>query len=390
MQTEATKLKVFLSTCGGWYLPNTAKALENRDALAALWITGKNVTGVDGLRFKRCWPFHLAMRPLYRFASDLVVERAFHAYLPIWRAWQKWQRWPECQVVQAILGYATEPFDRAEAYGALKVVDCPNSHPRNAQRVWQTECDRWCPGEKVPVPDWFFARMIPELKRADMVLCPSDFVCDTMIANGVPAAKCFVNPFGVDTGIFKPNSAPSGAPRFVCVGSICLRKGHQYLFPGFAALKKQIPQAELICVGPMRKEFRMEQPKWEGSFRHYKSLSHPEIAQLLQTCSVFVLASVEEGFARVILEAMAAGLPIIATYETGATTMIRDGVEGLIVPARDPDALARAMFRVASDSSAARRMGEAAHQRVAGKHTWQDYGDRLLAEYRARLTRKRP
>jgi glycosyltransferase involved in cell wall biosynthesis len=116
-------------------------------------------------------------------------------------------------------------------------------------------------------------------------------------------------------------------------------------------------------------------------------LTHPKLAELLRTCTAFVLASCEEGFARVIPEAMAAGLPIVATYESGATTLVEDGVEGFIVRGRDPAHIAEAMIRLAEDREMNRRMGAAAHQKGAVRNTWQDYGDRLLAEYRARLNR---
>jgi len=325
------------------------------------------------------------MYPLYRCAPEIWIERAFYALFPIWKAWFKAQRFPACTFVQAIAGYATEPFNQAEKLGALKVADCPNSHPASAYALWQGECDRWCPGEKVPLPNWIYGRQKRELERADLVLCPSEFVRHTMVANGLPASKCFINPFGADTGIFQPRHKLPTAPRFISVGTISLRKGHQYLFRAFEQVKKLLPNAELICVGRYKADFRKERPQWEGRFLHYPSVPHSELAKLLQTCTAFVLASVEEGFARALAEAMAAGLPIIATPQTGATTLVRDGVEGLIVPARDPPKLAEAILRLASDAELCRRMGQAAYLKGSARNTWQDYGDRLLEECQRRL-----
>jgi glycosyltransferase involved in cell wall biosynthesis len=114
-------------------------------------------------------------------------------------------------------------------------------------------------------------------------------------------------------------------------------------------------------------------------------MPHQELARLLADCTAFVLPSVEEGFALVILEAMAAGLPIIASYESGATTLVRDGVEGFIIHPRNPEQIADAMIRLAQDRALNQRLGEAARQRGAERNTWQDYGDRLLAEYERRL-----
>jgi glycosyltransferase involved in cell wall biosynthesis len=384
---NTTSLPKTLLISPGWYFPHTAKGFQNRNALAGLWLCNKNNTGVQADKFRRCWPFHLAMKPFYHCAPQIWTERAFYAFFPIWRWWLKRQAWPACRVVQAPMGYATEPFDVAEQMGVLKVVDCPNSHPLTYHGFWQRECDLWCPGEKVPIPQWMFARMERELARADLVLCPSTFVRDTMVANGVPAEKCFVSPFGVDTSVFVPRANVPPVPRFISVGTICLRKGHQYLFRAFEQVKRVLPSAELICVGDVKVDFRREWPRWQGTFTHHPHLSHPELAALLPQCTAFVLPSVEEGFARVITEAMAAGLPVIATHESGATTLVEDGIEGFIVRGRDPRHIAEAMIRVATDAELNQHMGEAAYKKGAMKNTWQDYGDRLLAEYAKRLSR---
>jgi glycosyltransferase involved in cell wall biosynthesis len=379
--------RVRLVSCGGAHLPNTARTFADRDALAGLWISNKNSTRLPAEKFHRCWPFHLALKPFLHCAPQIWEEKAFYALFPIWKRWLLSQHFPKCDVVQAIMGFATEPFDLAEKSGALKVVDCPNSHPTTYFGYWQRECDLWCPGEKVPIPHWMFARMNRELQRADLVLCPSLFVRDTMIQNGIPAEKCLVNPFGVNTDVFKPRNSVPARPKFVAIGTICVRKGFQYLFRAFEIVKRQIPEAELVVVGGYKIDFRRERPKWEGTFTHFPSLSHPELAKLLQTCTAFVFPSMEEGFARVISEAMGAGLPILASYESGATTLVKDGIEGFIVRGRDPQHIAEAMIRVAQDHELCQRMGEAAHKKGGIKNSWQDYGDRLLAEYAKRLNR---
>jgi glycosyltransferase involved in cell wall biosynthesis len=377
--------KVLLTTCGGWHLPYTAQAFHARDALAGLWITSKNSTELPPDKFRRCWPFHLAMKPFYHLAPPIWTERAFYAFSPIWRWWWKRQAWPDCNVVQAIMGFATEPFDRADQHRALKVVDAPNSHPITYFGIPQSEYDVWCPEARVGIPRWMFARMNRELKRADKVLCPSLFVRDTMVNFGVAAEKCFINPYGVDTSVFAPRPVVPEVPRFIIVGGIGLRKGHHYLFQAFQSVKRVLPAAELICVGICLDDFRREWRRWEGTFTHHPHLSHEELAKLHRQCTAFVLPSIEEGFARVIPEAMAAGLPIVASHESGASTLVRDGVEGFIVAPRDPRRIAEAMLRLAQDRALNQRMGEAALQKGAAGNTWHDYGDRLLAEYRKRL-----
>ena len=381
-----TAPKVLLATCGGWWLPHPAKAFENRGALAGLWISDKNRTLVSADLFRRCWPFHLAMKPFYHFAPQILTEKMFYAFFPVWRAWVKSQSIPPCNVVQTIIGYGTELFDRKELRGAIKVVDCPNSHPLSYYGFWQRECDLWCPGEKVPIPQWMFARMNRELELADCIVVQSSFCRDSMVWNGIPESKIFINPMGVDSSTFQPRQSVPIKPRFICVGTICLRKGHQYLFRAFELVKKRLPDAELICVGQYKADFRRERQRWEGTFRHIPHLSHADLATLLQSCTAFVFPSQEEGIARAQIEALAAGLPVIGTHEGGATTLVRDSIEGIIVRGRDPQHIADAMIRVFLDPDLNRKMGQAAFQKGATKNTWQDYGDRLLDAYARKLS----
>lgn len=380
MKVESPRPKVLLATPGGWHLPNTAKAFSARQALAGLWISNKS-PGLPSNEYRRCWPLHLAMRPFYQFAPQIWQEHAFYALFPLWKSWLAAQPWPECQVVQGIMGFCSELFDRADRTGALKVVDCPNSHPVTYHGHWQRECDLWCPGETVPIPRWIFARMTRELERADLILCPSTFVRESMVANGIPHSKCFINPFGADVSIFRPRLEIPPRPRFIAVGTVCLRKGHQYLFRAFEQVRRQLPAAELFCVGDLKTDFRREWPRWRGQMTHIPHLPHQELAQLLQTCTAFVFPSQEEGFARAIVEAMAVGLPIIASHESGAPTLVQDGMEGFIIRGRDPGHIAEAMLRIARDPTLCRRMGQAAHAKGAVRNNWQDYGDRLLAAY---------
>ena len=305
--------------------------------------------------------------------------------------WKKWVRErmasksPKHNIVHSVVGFASEMFDAADKTGALKVLDCPNSHPTSYYGFWQRECDLWCPGERVPIPWWMFSRMNRELERADMIVVQSLFCRESMIWNGVPEHKIFVNPMGVDTSVFLPRSEVPDKPQFISVGTICLRKGHQYLFRAFEKVRRRLPGAELICVGNYKRDFRMERPRWEGTFTHIPTLTHPELASLLRGCTAFVFPSQEEGIARAQIEALASGLPVIGTHEGGATTLIRDGEEGFIVRGRDPDHIAHAMIRIASDSGENMRMGNNAYMKGGFGNSWQDYSDRLVEEYRKRL-----
>jgi glycosyltransferase involved in cell wall biosynthesis len=381
-------MQVILTTTRNWHLDRTAKAFSQRGALAGLWMADKSATGLPSAQYRRCWPYHLAMKPFYHLTPQIWNERATYWLVPLYERWLRRRlRTPLCpkfDVAQGLMGFATELFVRAAQVGALKVVDCPNSHPVTYYGFWQRECDLWCPGERVPIPHWMFGRMNRELEQADLILVQSEFCKESMVLNGLPADKVFINPMGVDTGIFKPREAVPPKPKFISVGAISLRKGHQYLFPAFAMVKEKLPEAELICVGGYKCDFRQQRAKWEGTFTQIPFLPHAELAELLRTCTAFVFPSQEEGIGRAQLEALACGLPVIGTHPGGATTLVKDGVEGLIVNGRDPKQIAAAMLRVATDADLNHNMGAMAFKKGSVQNTWQDYGDRLLAEYEKR------
>jgi glycosyltransferase involved in cell wall biosynthesis len=382
-------VQVLLSTTRNWHLEQTARAFSQRGVLAGFWMADKNSLGIPAGQYRRCWPYHLAMKPFYHFAPQIWDERATYWFVGLYERWLQGKLrstdCPKFEVAHGLMGFATELFAHAQKTGALKVLDCPNSHPTTYFGFWQRECDLWCPGEEVPIPRWMFGRMNRELELADLVIVQSRFARESMVLNGIPETKVLLNPMGVDTTLFKKREAVPAKPRFISVGTISLRKGHQYLFRAFELVKRKLPEAELLCVGRYKCDFRKEKPKWAGSFTHHPELQQSEVAALLRGCTAFVFPSQEEGIARAQVEALASGLPVVGTHEGGATTLVEDGKEGLIVRGRDPQHIAEAMLKLASDPELNRRMGEAAYTKGALRNTWQDYGERLLAEYARRI-----
>ncbi len=371
-------MQILTGACGSAHLRPISRALQDRDALAGLWIPDKNTTGIVPDKYRRCWPYHLAMKPFYHLAPMGLGEKISLALFPVWGNWIRRQKIPPIDVTYAIMGHATELFEIAERTGALKVVDATSSHPTSYYGFWQRECDLWCPGARVGISRKMFARANRELERADVISCPSKFVRDSMLYNGIPESKCVLNPYGVDTSTFTPRTTMPVKPRFVCVGTICLRKGHQYLFRAFEKVRKVLPDAELVCVGGHYPDFKKEKLRWQGTFTHRQNISNAELAKTLRESTAFVFPSNEEGFAKAIIEGMGAGLPIIATHESGATTLVDDGVEGIIVKTRNVDQIAEAMIRSATNREENEKMGNAAYVRGAKNNSWGDFADRLV------------
>ena len=185
-----------------------------------------------------------------------------------------------------------------------------------------------------------------ELERADLILCPRLSLCayHTMVTNGLPTACRFINPFGVDTAIFKKRENVPARPRFVCVGIICFAGKDTSIFSAPSeSVKKHRLTAELICVGDVKTDFRKEWPRWRETFTHVHHLPHQELAGLLQTCTAFVFPyRSEEGFARVISGSHGCRTAHSRKPRKRGDNFGRgDGVEGFIVRGRESAAYGR-------------------------------------------------
>ncbi len=381
-------MKILYASCGGTWVHHSAAEMLRLGQEAWLYTASKNFTRLPADNYRRCWPFAAACQPFYRLAKGRFGEQGFHAMFPIWTAWLKRQKLPACEVVHSVMGFATEPFEYAERIGALKVLDASNSHPTSFYGFWQRELDIWNPGARVGVPRWALARCNREIERADVVVCASTYVRDSMIYNGIPESKLEVNPFGADLSIFSPRTKlPHDKPRFLFAGALTLRKGLQYLIPAFERLKKETPNAELILCGGQYPDFQKLFHQWRNLFTHTQGLSHIELTKLMQSCTAFVFPSIEEGFARVIAEEMASGLPIIATHNSGASTVVENGKDGFIVPARSADAVYEKMKELIQRPDLCEAMGKAAATKMAGQGSWANYGQKMVKIYTTHLPR---
>lgn len=402
-EKKITFPKVLISGMGLWHLGHTARELEKLGSLVGVWCGSRNNSSAISEYYRLIWPYFAAQRPFGLLSYRIALKSCdFHPFSNIEEA-MRWHNlifydfWirrqnlpPEVNVIQGPMGSCEPMFELAikSRRNILKVFDATNSHPTTFLGYWQRECDIYSPGYRIPMSQSARSRVNRELEMADMILCPSLFVRDTMVQNGIPSEKCFISHFGVDTSVFKPRQVLPSEPVFICVGSLCLRKGHQYLFRAFEIVKRSLPNARLICVGGIRPDFLKEWKHWRGICEHHNYMDHSILASKLASATAFVFPSLEEGFARVLSEAMAVGLPIIATYESGASTIVRDGEEGMIVAARNVDALAACMIRAANKPDENLLMGSKSFSAGIQSNTWKDYADRIYREYIRRLNFK--
>jgi starch synthase len=210
-----------------------------------------------------------------------------------------------------------------------------------------------------------------ELRLADYVVVPSQHVRRTL-AGVVPDAKILLTPYGAPEVKLRRqfNIAPSISLKVLFVGNLGHQKGIGYLLEAIDLLGSQV---ELTMVGRrLRSNARVDEAcrRW----RWYETLPHSQVMQIMQQSDVLVLPSLSDAFGLVVTEALACGLPVIVTPNTGASEMIRDGQEGFVVPVRDAEAIASRLETLHRDREMLAEMSRSANM-LAAENSWEKYRD---------------
>jgi glycosyltransferase involved in cell wall biosynthesis len=180
---------------------------------------------------------------------------------------------------------------------------------------------------------------------------------------------------------------PLDAPVVICVSRLHRQKGHDDLLAAWKQVTAVHPSAHLLIVGDG--ERRAELAKMAAGQRHVHFTGQRNDApDLLALSSLLVLPSLWEGLPNVVLEAMAAGLPVVATAVGGTPELIIHNETGLLVPPQNPDALAQAIVQLLDQPEQAARMGRNGRQRAAEQFTIERMAAQTEALYNRLLTEK--
>jgi glycosyltransferase involved in cell wall biosynthesis len=209
----------------------------------------------------------------------------------------------------------------------------------------------------------------------------------------LPSARIEVIPNGVDTEQFKPpagRAGPADRPELLFVGRLREFKGVQDAIAALPALERALGRPARLTIigdGPSRAALEaqvaaLRAASLNSEVRFLGWLDPTGLPAAYESASLLLLPSYVEGHSNVILEALAAGLPCVASDAPGIRETITDGREGILTPPRDPAALARAAARVLADAETWRSMSRNARARAA-EFSW----DKIAADYEAALLR---
>jgi len=286
----------------------------------------------------------------------------------------------DANIVYGMLGSGVSFWRYAKAHGLTIAVDMfitPVAHKivcreREAFPDWEQ------PGPRADYENELIDGMTREaIQAADLLICPSETVCDGVSAftaedRGIAVPSMIVVPYGLQANGGKVGNPTQG--RILFAGTAELRKGIHYLAAAAQLLAASGHFYEFRVAGLVNERVRKHPATRSLVFLGH--LSREQLDEEYRLADVFVLPTLAEGSPAVVHEALAAGVPVVTTRSAGS--VVTDGLEGFIVPERDSFALAAAIEKIVFDRSLRSAMSEAARA-TAARFDEGPWGQRLLA-----------
>ena len=221
------------------------------------------------------------------------------------------------------------------------------------------------------------------LRNASAIIANDDGLANrSMAADPYPVG---VIPNGVDTDYFAPAKHEPHIDGFhiLFAGRFVVEKNLFYLLDQCSKLKSAFPgkvSLRMVGDGPQREELETYAAKvgLEGSVTWYGWTNKDQLRGLYATSSCFVNPSLYEGMPNTVLEAMASGLPVVASDIPGNNTLIKDGQNGYIFDLKKPDACFDALAKIARDPEGASTMGDRGRRRAVKSYSWDSIAERFI------------
>ncbi len=330
------------------------------------------------------------MARLGRYISSEWLESPLHRMFGRWAARQLKSR--DYDVVHLWSGVAEESllFLAASKPQQLTVVVRGSAHIRKQRELLLDEQRR--AGVPMEVPSlWRVAREEREYGLASAVCTISSFAYHTFLSAGMPAERLILAPLGVDVGAFRPSPADIEARikrilserplRVLTVGTLSFRKGAL----DYQNVVEALPgDFRIRFVGTFSHECRAVAARLRGQVEFIERKPQSELPIQYNWADVFFFPTIEDGFAAVLAQAHAAGLPIITTHNSCGSDLIEHGETGWLTPARDSEAMSEHLLWCHHHRGRLAEMCRVINDRPRIR-SWDDMARDYLAAVTARL-----
>lgn len=292
---------------------------------------------------------------------------------------RKLKKGVQCSAVYCYEDSASATFSAAKSKGISRIYEHPVGYWREVKRIFEEERERQ--PEFAPIiagindSDEKRERKDQEISDADLIIVPSQYSANSLKQfPGALETIQVVNYGSPSTVQPEISRTDAKAVRVLFVGSLQQRKGLSYFVE---ACKLATCSIEVTVIGS-RVADCAPVDSWLKTCTWHPTLPHGQVLETMRNCDVLVLPSLSEGFGLVVLEAMSQGLTVVVSDHTGASDVVDHGVNGYVVPIRDPQAIAQAFERLASDRTLLDGMKFAALE-TARLKTWASYRSNLLS-----------
>jgi len=393
-------MKIAIVVGGRWHAFDLAQWLERKKVLGRL-ITNypkfkTRQWGIPDQKVTSLLVSFIASQLVFRFGWESAAK-TFQHQLHAMFAHPAARRLKGMDLVHGFSSSSEPSIDWCRQHHIPFVLERGSSHMLEQTQILEEE--KLLTGIRVSITHpKIIEQELREYEKADRISVVSRFVYDSFVRQGVKEEKLFYNPLGVNLSAFFPGQKVDNRFRVIYAGALSLRKGIGYLVKSFHLAR--IPQAELLLVGGASWETPQLLKDAGPEVVRTGKVPQRELTSLYHRADVFAIASVEEGMAMVVPQAMACGLAVVCSANTGAKDvleMINQGIPpiehgkileysaGYIVPPRDTEAMGWCLARLAADADllmAKRKAALLIHER---KIDWEAYADRSIALYREML-----
>ena len=364
-------MQVIVSTIGKFHHFDLARQLYQRGLLRKLF-TAYPIRYVDELP----WDFvitHPHFLYIEKFFRKIGLYDIAERISPLTN--QDFDRFVGRNLMEADIflcnnGSGLYSYQRARELGAKIVCDCGQPHISMVYNLISNVYQNF--GKKFWYSKSLYERKIIEYEEADQIIIPSRYSAQTFIDMGIDRAKLVTIPYGVDLGLFHQSPKEDDVFRVMFVGRVEILKGIPYLLDALGDIKS--PGFELQLVGPVMNEVKELIEKCDGNINVVGAVPKTKLSWYYSQASVLVVPSLLEGLALVIPEAMACGVPVIATKNSGVEEIITDGVEGFVIPAQNSSIIRDRVLQLIEDPTIQQDMSRAALERVKSVGGWESYG----------------
>ena len=284
------------------------------------------------------------------------------------------------QILHAYEDGCSSSFARAKELGVQCSYELPIAHWATVRRLLAEEAERypeWEPTlESTREPETKLFRKEEELRLADRITCPSQFVLDSIPLEIRQNTPCQISPFG--SPLFEPvdfeDSPKKDIIKIIFVGSMSQRKGLADLFEAMKLLKHEPVSLSIVGQPSMPMDFYRKQ---FSKFEYYPPCSNSKVRKIMQQHDILVLPSIAEGRALVQQEAASCGLPIIVTPNAGGEDLVEGGVTGHLIPIRSPEKIAEAIIAMTANRKNKVEIKKLC-QKKSQAYSWTNYAQKII------------